>query len=316
MLIPGDKLLSDELMLGNTKNLIQKIEQSIVPHSDNEFHYAQARGTDSALLCKLEANKRRPATTNSPGESHFEKFLFYRGVGKFDQPVSVTYGSDSNVKEDEIDKISVNDDETPRFTNNSPYPISAALWIEVDGDEMTVTKSISIEPRKSMKFGTAMKSNTEELSRLVIELLMNEGLYRKEAQSMVRTWDASWFTEPGSRILYVVPPQLTDELLPLHIVPAPEKSLRVLVGRLEILSPGKERDVIDALKENANKRSELIAEFKEGQPRVTMPLPAIVEKFGRMAEAVIARAATLTNDPLVRDEANRLRAEHFTPRNN
>jgi hypothetical protein len=54
---------------------------------------------------------------------------------------------------------------------------------------------------------------------------------------MVNTWRASWFGENGTRLLYLVPEKLTDMLLPLAVSPAPDERVRVLVGRLETLTP-------------------------------------------------------------------------------
>ena len=74
-----------------------------------------------------------------------------------------------------------------------------------------------------------------------------EGLFEKEAAAMVATWQQSWFTENGTRILYMVPAPITDELLPLHINPKPKQMLRVLVGRMEIMSPTSEQAMTQAV---------------------------------------------------------------------
>ena len=54
---------------------------------------------------------------------------------------------------------------------------------------------------------------------------------------MVNTWCTSWFGENGTRLFCLVPGKLTDKLLPLTIDPAPDERVRVLVGRLETLTP-------------------------------------------------------------------------------
>jgi hypothetical protein len=56
----------------------------------------------------------------------------------------------------------------------------------------------------------------------------------REAQAMIATWRSTW-SEPGLRVLYVVPRRLTDEVLPLAITPPPSALVRVLVGRTEVL---------------------------------------------------------------------------------
>ena len=59
---------------------------------------------------------------------------------------------------------------------------------------------------------------------------------------MVRTWRQSWFEE-GSRLLYIVPAQFVDTVLPLAISPAPSQRVRVFVGRLELVTPATRRAV-------------------------------------------------------------------------
>ena len=70
----------------------------------------------------------------------------------------------------------------------------------------------------------------------LVRLLVGEGLYRKEALAMVETWADHWF-EPGLRVFYLVPRARTDALLPLTLEPAPDELVRVLVGRLEMITP-------------------------------------------------------------------------------
>jgi hypothetical protein len=53
---------------------------------------------------------------------------------------------------------------------------------------------------------------------------------------MVQTWRDSWFEE-GSRLLYIVPREFVDAVLPLSIKPAPAQITRVFVGRLELVTP-------------------------------------------------------------------------------
>ena len=53
---------------------------------------------------------------------------------------------------------------------------------------------------------------------------------------MVETWRDSWFEE-GSRLLYIVPPEFVNAVLPLSIKPAPIQTTRVFVGRLELVTP-------------------------------------------------------------------------------
>ena len=53
---------------------------------------------------------------------------------------------------------------------------------------------------------------------------------------MLETWRDSWFEE-GTRVLYIMPRQDVDSVLPLTMTPEPERITRVFVGRAEVLSP-------------------------------------------------------------------------------
>ena len=60
-----------------------------------------------------------------------------------------------------------------------------------------------------------------DLAEVLLKALTAAGLYEREAQAMVKTWDSAWFREEGTRLLYLVPRARTDELLPLAIAPKP-----------------------------------------------------------------------------------------------
>src|SRR5690606_2014211 len=83
--------------------------------------------------------------------------------------------------------------------------------------------------------------------------LVAQGLFEDEAAAMVATWTRQWFRSPGRRVLWIVPRPLVDSTLPLRVVPAPAALVRVLVGRLEFLTPEVEAAVETAL---AGRRSD------------------------------------------------------------
>ena len=53
---------------------------------------------------------------------------------------------------------------------------------------------------------------------------------------MVNTWKNSYFQTDGIRVLFVLPQSWTDAFIPMDIQPQPRKVVRVMVGRLEMLS--------------------------------------------------------------------------------
>lgn len=76
-------------------------------------------------------------------------------------------------------------------------------------------------------------------------VLISQGLYPDEAHAMLETWRASWFEE-GARLIYIVPRSFVDSVLPLNIKPAPSKTVRVFVGRLELITPATQQAVKSA----------------------------------------------------------------------
>ncbi|MGA7221144.1 MAG: hypothetical protein WBX38_22710 [Candidatus Sulfotelmatobacter sp.] len=76
----------------------------------------------------------------------------------------------------------------------------------------------------------------ESISRDLQDALTSQGLYPDEAHAMIETWKQSWFEE-GSRLFYIVPRNFLNTILPLTINPAPSQTVRVFVGRLELITP-------------------------------------------------------------------------------
>ena len=63
---------------------------------------------------------------------------------------------------------------------------------------------------------------------------------------MIETWRDSWFEE-GSRLIYIVPAAAVDSILPLQVEPAPVQTVRVFVGRIELVTPETQRAVESAI---------------------------------------------------------------------
>ena len=58
---------------------------------------------------------------------------------------------------------------------------------------------------------------------------------------MVNTWSQSYFGNEGIRVLFVMPQAWTDSFIPLEINPKPAQIVRVMVGRLELLTSEREQ---------------------------------------------------------------------------
>jgi len=184
------------------------------PAGDRESHYYAARATDAAPL-------------NVNGQT--ERFLFYRGVGAFDTPLSATALGDAGVRIRNRDRDALRG--VIVFQNRKgaiAYRVVGALR----GDTSVALPSTG--------------GSIADLRREIERALVSAGLYPSEATAMVDSWHDSWFEE-GVRVFYLVPSRAVDELLPLTITPAPTRVARVFVGRMEVITPGIERSVEDAI---------------------------------------------------------------------
>jgi hypothetical protein len=176
--------------------------------------YYAARGTDSAPI--------------AVGDQH-EKFLFYRGVGRFQVPLTARVAGDGKVT----------------LGNRGTDQIPAAILFENRGGHIGFRNAGAVSDAVTLDRPTLDGS----LSQLLADLagaLEAQGLYRREALAMVETWRDSWFEE-GSRLIYIVPSNAIDAVLPLHVEPAASNTARVFVGRIELVTPATEQAVEQAM---------------------------------------------------------------------
>jgi hypothetical protein len=188
------------------------------PREGRTNHYYAARQTSST-----------PLRMKTQGGEQVEKFLFYRGVANFSVPISAKLGADGKI-----------------FAQNlSGQGIPALLVFERRGDKLgfRITDASAGQPTLDPP---ELNATMDSLKQTVEDLLIAQGLYQDEAQAMFETWRDSWFEE-GSRLLYIVPREFVDSVLPLSISPAPVQTVRVFVGRLELVTPATQRAVEQAL---------------------------------------------------------------------
>jgi hypothetical protein len=173
------------------------------PTEEAASHYYRARETDAATL-----------RVCSDFGNEFEKFLFYRGVGSFAVPVKATLV-----------------DNRIRVTGN----VGKVIVFENRAGRVGWTVTDAVCARSALD--RPMDSLVPEFERM----LTAQGLYEEEAHAMIATWRDSWFEE-GLRVFYILPRQVTDQVLPLHLDPAPRDLVRVMVGRMELITPEMERE--------------------------------------------------------------------------
>lgn len=172
-------------------------------HEGKPSHYYPAREVDAVPL-KVGAEQ--------------EKFLFYRGVGSFALPLKARLHTDDEV-----------------VVRTAGVPVEGVILFENRGGKMGWTTIEKLEEKVLLR-RPALDGSLPRLRAELERLLVAQGLYAKEAASMLETWKDSWFEE-GLRLIYLVPRAATDLVLPLQLDPKPRECVRVLVGRMELLTP-------------------------------------------------------------------------------
>jgi hypothetical protein len=216
------------------------------PMTQEKSHYYPARATD--------ADPIRVKVSN--GEEQ-EKFLFYRGLGDFTQSVN------AGLRNHKVD-----------VRNVGAEPIAEVIVFENRRGKSGWRKQ-HLENGETLIERPALQNSVESLHRELESMLMAQGLYRREAKAMVRTWNDSWFEE-GLRVLYIVPRRKTDAVLPITVNPAPTELVRVLVGRAEIITPQMENEIRAA-----------IEQFHQGEVDQRVMAVETVRRYGRFAEPVL-----------------------------
>jgi hypothetical protein len=184
------------------------------PRQAENSHYYAARMTSAT-----------PLRVKTPTGEQQEKFLFYRGVSAFRVPVSAKLTADGKVQ----------------VENNGEEEIPNMILFERRGEKVGYRLNGAVA-KETILDQPELTGNVFDLGRELQGMLVAQGLYADEAQAMVETWRDSWFEE-GGRLIYIVPANFVNRILPLSINPAPAQTARVFVGRLELITPATEKAV-------------------------------------------------------------------------
>ena len=201
--------------------------------------------------------------------NEIEGFVFYRGLGNFTLPLKVTSADG---------KLTVH--------NDSAQAIPGAVILHANADGRGHARALGPIPAGgtvTLAEPNVQCSDYVDTARVLLhKALVDTGLYDDEARAMIDTWTHSYFKTPGLRLLYILPPQWTDELLPLSITPTPAQTLRILVGRIEILTQQEEKSTIARI------------QTLQGQKEVLHV--DVLREEGRFFEAKVRRALGQISD--------------------
>ena len=230
----GDRLTS---AIGWSDIKVQPDSTGNFPVEKSPSRYYAARGTESAPIAV-------------GGQS--EKFLFYRGVGRFAVPLSARVSVDGKIV----------------VENSGAEDVPRVILFENRGGRLGYRDAGSLHSAVTLD-APSLDGSLAQLRNDLENALTAQGLFPREAQAMVETWRDSWFEE-GSRLIYIVPAHAVDEILPLEVEPAPLQTARVFVGRIELITPEAVNEVAQAVQ--ANDRS-------------------VGKRYGRFLEPILNRIA-------------------------
>lgn len=236
------------------------------------------------------AVKSSPITVFSgSAKQEREHFLFYRGLGAVALPLSASSSEGGAI----------------RIRSRSSEAMGPIFVVRVAAARCTVDRLDRLDPGAA----ALMPQDKEPLSRSAAEALLaaeltsaavKQGLHPDEASALVNTWRSSYFSTEGVRLLALLPRSWTDREVPLRISPSPDRTVRVMVGRIELLTPELETQARSAIED-------LISEGVDRQRRGFDWLRA----RGRFVEPVVRRAARLHPSPKGREACRRLLATDF-----
>ena len=233
------------------------------------------------------------STVNRAGggaSPEWERFLFYRGLGQAKLPFDVRV-------------------EEGRLTGEATLPegVEHVFAVHVGNGRgafsytRRVTPAAAIDaPIPSLQDGLPLDAFVERLADEVAARLVESGLYEKEARAMVNTWRSSYFTTEGVRVLFVLPQAWTDRAIPMRIKPAPAQLVRVMVGRIEVLTPERERRAAAAIRDLTSTDAAVRTSAFEA-----------LRQEGRYVEPIVRRTLRTTSDERVRELCRRLLLTDF-----
>lgn len=202
-----------------------------------------------------------------------ERFIFYRGIGDFTLPFQIHENADGT-----LDIVNDSNDASPAVFLLRVHEGGGAI---VPLGSLSAHGSIRSIPAPAEGKERNLDEYVADAKQQIAASLVGSGLYADEAQAMVDTWSKSYFQSFGLRVLYVVPRQWTDALLPMTMTPVPDALVRTLVGRVEVLTRADEANLMTR-----------ITQAKNAQ----LPYATLLPSLGRFAEPKLRRAAEMTSD--------------------
>jgi hypothetical protein len=256
------------------------------PATSSDALWNFARDVDAAFVQTMDQ-------ACVPPRPESERFLFYRGLGRARLPMQAEATGAGT--------LSLERDAT------LGDGIRHIFVLRIEGGRGAYTYLPLLRPGQqatgvipSMDGSRPMAELTRVIADDLAVRLTQSGLYAKEARAMVNTWKTSYFQNDGIRVLFVLPQSWTDSFIPMRIHPRPRELVRVMVGRLELLSPERERRAESA-----------VCDLASGDPDRSRAAFAFLREQGRYVEPIVRRVSETTRDEGVRVLCRRLLSTGF-----
>jgi hypothetical protein len=228
---------------GQTNGVFQLVHLSSDTIGNLEWNHLKIGGdwpltNTSAHVWTSPRDVKTARVRATNGES--EKFLFYRGVGHMDAPLTVSRDNDSGglLFHSQLEEL----------RSSEPLEIHAMWLVDIRPDGEIAFRTLpsvalshnsdEILARTPSTFSPDDYStaNFDKLKDSLKAALVSEGLFDDEARALLNTWEVSYFKSPGLRVFFLCPRAWTDYYLPLQIS-LPAQINRVMVGRIELVTP-------------------------------------------------------------------------------
>ena len=182
-----------------------------------------------------------PARKEDKRTRNAERYLFYRGVADLRAPLRVQRSEDGKTL-----SILANERE---LAEGKDFPIDALWLADVRKDGKIAFRQLASftadeDGRKVLARTAARFADSEyrhladsELRPSMLKAIIKDGLFDDEADALLNTWEASYFESSGLRLFFLLPPEWTDAALPLTISRSGARVERVMIGRIEIITP-------------------------------------------------------------------------------
>jgi hypothetical protein len=257
----------------------------VLPSATTDALWNYTRDVDAAFVSTGGTAVARSA----PRE--WERFIFYRGLGEAPLPLTVSVADGARLTCG------------PELTGGLQH----LFLLRVEGGRGAYRYLPSLRCGGAIPDVVPAMHGAQPIdtfaARLTDDLtarLVASGLYEKEARAMANTWRTSYFMADGVRVLFVLPQSWTNRFIPMTISPAPDELVRVMVGRIELLTTERER---------AAERA--IASLASPDAAVRAAAFATLREQGRYVEPLVRRTLAASTDERVRALCRRLLLTDF-----